>query len=184
MNKFWAEGIVEDVLFDELQIQEAVEGLAAKITEDYRGKELIVAGILRGAFLFVADLVRKIELPLEVDFIAVSSYGSATKSSGVVRIMKDLSLAIEGKHVLVCEDVVDTGLTWAYLRDVLQARRPESLKMCSLLDKPSARKNDVRVDYAGFVIEDQFVAGYGLDLKERYRNLPFVFTPTAAARPK
>lgn len=173
----WADDVVGKVLYDEKRIQEAVEELGRKITEDYAGKELLIVGVLRGAVIFVADLIRKIELPLEVDFISVSSYGTSTKSSGVVKIVKDLVVPIEGKHVLFCEDVVDTGLTWAYLREVMEARKPASIKMCSLLDKPAARKNDVKVDYVGISLEDQFVVGYGLDWKEKYRNLPFVMVP-------
>lgn len=173
----WADDVVGEVLIDEARIKEAVNRLAAEITRDYTGKELIVAGILRGASIFLADLVRKIELPCEIDFISVSSYGTATKSSGVVRIMKDLATPIEGKHVLFVEDVVDTGLTWAYLKQLFSASHPASIRICTLLDKPSTRKTDVRADYVGFTIEDKFVVGYGLDLKERYRNLPFVMVP-------
>lgn len=173
----WADDVIGEVLISEDQIRGAVQRLGSAITSDYRGKDLLLVGILRGASVFLADLIREIHLPMEIDFISVSSYGIATKSSGVVRIMKDIVVPLEGKHVLMVEDVVDTGLTWTYLKQILSARNPESLKICSLLDKPSRRKTEVTVDYTGFVIEDKFVVGYGLDWQERYRNLPFIMVP-------
>lgn len=169
--------IVGEILLTEPAIRTRVVELGRKITEDFRGKDLVMVGILRGASIFMADLMRHVELPVEIDFMSVSSYGAATKTSGVVRIIKDLAVNIEGKEVLVVEDVVDTGLTWNYLRQVLGARGPLSVKICALLDKPAARKIDVKVDYVGFEIPNKFVIGYGLDWREKYRNLPFVCTP-------
>lgn len=173
----WASDVVGEVLLSADQIAEAVKRLGAEITRDYAGQDLLVVGVLRGASMFMADLIRSIELPIEIDFMSVSSYGQATKSSGVVRIMKDLASSIDGKNVLMIEDVVDTGLTWAYLKHILELRNPKSIKMCSLLDKPVMRKTDVVVDYVGITIGDQFVVGYGLDWKDKYRNLPFVMVP-------
>ena len=169
--------IVGEIVLTEPAIRSRVGELGRKITADYRGKDAVLVGILRGAALFMADLIRQIELPIEIDFMSVSSYGAATKSTGVVRIMKDLAVNVEGKEILVVEDVVDTGLTWNYLKHVLEARGPRSVRICSLLDKPEARKIDVKVDYVGFEIPNKFVIGYGLDWREKYRNLPFVCTP-------
>jgi hypoxanthine phosphoribosyltransferase len=144
------------------------------LTEEYKGKDLLVVGILKGCMLFLSDLVRAIELPLAMDFMVVSSYGSATKSSGVVRILKDLEREIEGKDVLIIEDIVDTGLTLSYLIENFKTRNPKSVKVCSLLDKPDRRMVQVDIEYVGFKIPDEFVVGYGLDYSEIYRNLPFV----------
>ncbi len=166
--------IVGKVLIDEERIKQRVAELGAQITEDYRDKNLLVVCILRGGVAFMADLVKEIKLPLTMDFMAVSSYGMSTKSSGVVRIMKDLDEDIEGKDVLVVEDIVDTGLTLHYLTDYLKSRGPRSVKICSFLDKPARRKVDVTVDYIGFEIPDEFVVGYGLDYAQKYRNLPYV----------
>ncbi len=173
----WADDVIGEVLITEDQIRGAVKRLGETITQEYRGKDLLVVGILRGASVFLADLVREIHLPIEIDFISVSSYGISTKSSGVVRIIKDIVVPLENRHLLMVEDVVDTGLTWSYLKQILSVRNPESIRICSLLDKPSRRKTDVKVDYTGFVIEDKFVVGYGLDWQERYRNLPFIMVP-------
>lgn len=151
-----------------------VRELAAKISNDYAGKDVVLVGVLKGAIFFVADLMRALELECEVDFMAVASYGSATKSSGVVRILKDLDAAIQGRHVLIVEDIVDSGLTLKYLLRNLAARGPASLDVCALLIKPGRRKVDLRLKYVGFEIPDRFVIGYGLDHGERYRNLPFV----------
>lgn len=148
--------------------------MARDITRDYRGTELVMIGVLRGAFVFLADLVRHVELPLEIDFVAVSSYGTDTKSSGVVKIMKDINLNIKGKHVLLVEDIVDTGLTLKYLAGVLGERDPASLEVCALLNKPDARKVEIEVKYAGFDVPPVFVVGYGLDYAERFRHLPYV----------
>ena len=161
--------IVGKVLIDEERIKQRVAELGAQITEDYRDKNLLVVCILRGGVAFMADLVKEIKLPLTMDFMAVSSYGMSTKSSGVVRIMKDLDEDIEGKDVLVVEDIVDTGLTLHYLTDYLKSRGPRSVKICSFLDKPARRKVDVTVDYIGFEIPDEFVVGYGLDYAQKYR---------------
>jgi len=164
------------VLLTEEQIARRVAELGAQISQEYAGKDLMLICILKGANIFLADLVRQITLPLSYDFVAVSSYGADTKSSGVVRILKDLDESVESKHVLVVEDIVDTGLTLrlSYLLENLRSRRAASVKVCTLLDKPSRRRMDVPVDYFGFQIEDRFVVGYGLDYGGKYRNLPFI----------
>lgn len=164
-----------EVLLAESEVHAGVDEIAAKINRDYAGKELLVIGILRGAFIFMADLVRKLEIPVSVDFVAVSSYGHATESSGVVRILKDLDESIARRHVLLVEDIIDTGLTLKYLYDYLQARGPASLRVCALLDKPERRQVDFSPDYTGFTIPDYFVVGYGLDCNQQYRNLPGVY---------
>jgi hypoxanthine phosphoribosyltransferase len=155
-------------------LKERVSELAAEITADYSGQELFVMGVLKGAVFFLADLMREIDLPCEVDFMAVSSYGSLTDSSGVVRILKDLDAPIEGKDVLIVEDIVDSGLTLNYLLRNLRGRDPRSLEVCALLVKPGRRKIDLPIRYVGFEIPNRFVVGYGLDLDQRYRNLPYV----------
>lgn len=165
---------VEKVLIDEETLMNRVKELGEQITEDYRGKDLIVICILKGAILFTSDLVKEIKLPMAIDFMAVSSYGTSTKSSGVVRILKDLDIEIEGKHVLIVEDIVDTGLTLNYLVENLQTRKPASIKICCCLDKPERRQAPVKVNYVGFNIPDEFVIGYGLDYAEEFRNLPFI----------
>lgn len=163
-----------EVLFEEEQIQARVRELGAEITRDYEGKDLLVVGILKGAIVFLADLLRSIDLKVKLDFMAVSSYGDAMESSGVVRILKDLEQSLEGKNVLIVEDIVDSGLTLNYLVQNLKSRRPASLKVCTFLDKPERRQVEVQVDYKGFSIPDKFVVGYGLDYAERYRNLPYI----------
>ncbi|MCL5046482.1 MAG: hypoxanthine phosphoribosyltransferase [Actinobacteria bacterium] len=165
---------VERILLSAEEIRAQVAELGRKISEDYQGKELVVVGILKGAAIFCADLLREITVPVAIDFMAVSSYGASTKSSGVMRILKDLDESIEGKHVLLVEDIVDTGLTLNYLREYLEGRNPASLRVCVLLDKPSRRKTDITVEYRGFEIPDEFVVGYGLDYAEKYRNLPYI----------
>lgn len=167
---------VEQILLSEQEIARRVAEMGAQISLDYAGKELMLVCILKGANIFLADLVRQITLPLSYDFVAVSSYGADTKSSGVVRILKDLDESVESKHVLVIEDIVDTGLTLrlSYLLENLRSRRAASVKICTLLDKPSRRRMDVPVDYFGFNIEDRFVVGYGLDYAGKYRNLPYI----------
>ena len=165
---------VEKVLIDEETLQNRVKELGRQITEDYRGKDLVIICILKGAILFTSDLVKEIKLPLAIDFMAVSSYGRSTKSSGVVRILKDLDEEIEGRDVLIVEDIVDSGLTLNYLLENLRSRKPASIKICCCLDKPERRKVPVKVDYVGFNIPDEFVIGYGLDYAEKYRNLPFI----------
>lgn len=171
---------IEEILFDEDLIGQRVGELAATISADYRGREIYLVGILKGAVVFVADLVRCLDLPLRLDFMAVSSYGLSSRSSGAVRILKDLDESIQGRHVLIVEDIVDTGLTLNYLYENLAARQPASLRICALLDKPSRRRVKVKVDYTGFVVPDRFIVGYGLDFAGRFRNLPFV----AALRPE
>jgi len=165
---------VDRILIDEQKLMNRIEELGKQITEDYQGKELVIISILKGAVIFASDLVKAIKLPLVMDFMAVSSYGSSTKSSGVVRILKDLDEEIEGRDVLIVEDIVDTGLTLNYLVENLLSRKPASLKICCCLDKPSRRLVPVKVDYIGFSIPDEFVIGYGLDYAEKYRNLPFI----------
>ncbi len=162
------------VLITEEQIQDRIKKMGAQISEDYRGKEPILVSILKGSFLFLSDLIRAMDIPHEVDFMAVSSYGNSKDSTGVVRMLKDLSSDISGRHVLVVEDIVDTGLTWEYIRANLLTRRPVSLKISTLLNKEERRLVEVPVDYVGFVIPDQFVIGYGLDYQEKMRNLPYI----------
>src|SRR3954453_5943551 len=156
------------------QLQERVAELGAQVTADYAGRELFLMGVLKGAVFFLADLTREIAVPCEFDFMAVSSYGSLTDSSGVVRILKDLDTSIEGKDVLIVEDIVDSGLTLNYLLRNLKARGPSSLEVCALLVKPGRRKVDLPIRYVGFEIPNRFVVGYGLDLDQRFRNLPYV----------
>ena len=163
-----------EVMIGEEELRKRIKELGQKITEDYEGKDLMLVGVLKGAIMFMADLSREIKLPLSMDFMAVSSYGASTKSSGIVRILKDLDVSIEGKNILIVEDIIDSGLTLSYLKKVLEDRNPQSIKICTLLDKPTRRVADVRVDYVGFEIEDRFVVGYGLDYAEKYRNLPFI----------
>lgn len=156
------------------QIQHRVEELGERIASDYRDQPLHLVCVLNGAFIFMADLVRAIDLPLTVDFLSVSSYGSRTESSGEVRLVKDLDLSLKGRHVLLVEDIIDTGLTMQYLRGYLNGRGPLSVKVATLLSKPSRRLVEVEIDYLGFEIEDSFVYGYGLDVAHQYRNVPFV----------
>lgn len=165
---------VKEVLFDEAVLAAKVKELGIQIAEDYHGEDLLVIGILKGANVFMADLIRKIDLPIQIDFMAVSSYGHSTQSSGVVKINKDLDCEIENRHVLIVEDIVDTGLTLKYLAENLTTRGPKSLKICALLDKPERRKTEIKIDYKGFDIPDVFIVGYGIDYAEKYRNLPFV----------
>ena len=153
------------------EIQEKVRELAERITGDYRGENLLLVGILRGAVVFLSDLMRHLELSCEIDFMDVSSYGTGTSSSGVVRILKDLEEDITDRHVLIVEDIVDTGLTLSYLTRILRARKPASLEICTLLSKPSRRQADIEVKYLGFEVPDEFVVGYGIDFAGRYRNL-------------
>jgi len=168
-----ADDIAEVLVTDE-QIKERTAQLARQIDEDYRGKDLVLVCVLKGGVLFLADLMRQLTIPHAIDFMATSSYGSSTESSGVVRILKDLDSPIEGRHVLIVEDIIDTGLTLNYLLRILEERKPASLRVCTLLNKPSRRKVDVPVDYIGFNIPNAFVVGYGLDYGQLYRNLPFV----------
>jgi hypoxanthine phosphoribosyltransferase len=165
---------VEEVLIDENTLQGRIAELGAAITDDYRGRDLLLIGVLKGAVFFMADLMRQIDVPCEVDFMAISSYGAGVDSSGVVRILKDLDVSIEGRNVLVVEDIIDSGLTLSYLLRNLEAREPASLEVCALMTKPERRQNDVECRYVGFEIPNRFVIGYGLDFAERYRNLPYV----------
>jgi len=165
---------IGEIIVQADELQHRVEALGAEISADYQGKDLLLICVLKGAVFFLSDLMRQVEVPCEVDFMAVASYGSATESSGVVRILKDLDMAIEGRHVLIVEDIVDSGLTLQYLMRSLQTRNPASLEVCALLTKPARRAVDMPVRYVGFEIPDKFAVGYGLDHGERYRNLPFV----------
>ena len=165
---------IESVLMSEETLRKRVQELGVAISTDYAGKEILMVGVLRGAFVFMADLARAITIPLAIDFMAVSSYGASTSSSGVVRIIKDFDENVEGKHILIVEDIIDSGLTLKYLYNQILSRKPASVKICTLLDKPERRKADVPVDYNGFSIPDAFVVGYGLDYAERYRNLPYI----------
>jgi hypoxanthine phosphoribosyltransferase len=163
---------VREVLIPSSEIQEKVRELGARITEDYRGERPLLIGVLRGAVVVMGDLMRNIDLPCEIDFMDISSYGAGSTSSGVVRILKDLDEDISGRHVIVVEDIVDTGLTLSYLMRSLRARKPASLEICALLTKPSRRRVELPVKYLGFEVPDEFVVGYGLDFAGAYRNLP------------
>ena len=165
---------IEEILIDEATLQRRIAELGADITRDYHGRRLLLLGILKGGAMFLVDLIRAIRLPLELDFIAISSYGSATESSGVVRILKDLDDPIEGKDVLVVEDIIDSGLTLQYLLDTLQNRRPASLRVCVLLEKTREREHMPQLGYVGFRIPNRFVVGYGLDYAQFYRNLHYI----------
>ncbi len=167
---------IERVLISEQEIQDMLRGLAAQITRDYQGRDLLLVGVLKGAFVMMADLARYIPLPVEVDFMAVASYGAATQTSGVVRILKDLDHDIEGRDVLLVEDIVDSGLTLNYLLKNLRGRRPASLEVCALLQKVGIQRVHLDVKYRGFEIPPEFVVGYGLDYAEKYRNLSYIGT--------
>ncbi len=165
---------MKQILLTEDEIKQKVKALGKQVTIDYKGKDIFVIGVLKGSIVFLADLIREVELPVQFDFMAVSSYGSSTQSTGAVKILKDLDASIEGKHVLIVEDIIDTGLTLKYLIKNLASRKPESIKVCTLLNKPSRRKVDLKVDYNGFDIPDEFVVGYGLDYAEKYRNFSHI----------
>ncbi|ADZ83625.1 hypoxanthine phosphoribosyltransferase [Cellulosilyticum lentocellum] len=165
---------IEEILYSEEALNARLTELGEQITNDYTGKPLTVISILKGSNIFTSDLVRKINLPLKMDFMAVSSYGNATESTGVVRIIKDLDGSVEGENLLIVEDIVDSGLTLKYLKEILLTRNPASVKICTLLDKPARRKESVNIDYLGFEVPDGFIVGYGIDYAERYRNLPYV----------
>ena len=162
----------DEILLTREQIASRVKEMGKQIAEDFAGKDMVVICILKGAAVFFVDLIREIDLPMSIDFMAISSYGSATKSSGVVRILKDLDKPINGKDVLIVEDIVDSGMTLSFLKENLLSRGAKSLRICTLLDKPERRRVPLHVDYFGFVIPDEFVVGYGLDYAEKYRNLP------------
>ena len=165
---------IKEEWFDEDQIQYAVKDLGCTISKDYAGKNLLLVGILKGCFVFMADLIRAITIPCAVGFMSVSSYGSGTKPSGVVRIIKDVDLPLENYDVLIVEDILDSGNTLNYVKDTISKRNPKSLKLCTMFDKPSRRQVNIQADYVGYEIADEFIVGYGLDYDERYRNLPYV----------
>lgn len=165
---------VESILYSQEQLAQRVKELGAQITADYAGKAPVLASVLRGSYIFMADLTRAIDLPVTVDFMAVSSYGAGTKSSGQVEIKKDLSDSIEGRDLIIVEDILDSGNTLFYLMEILKARKPASIRICTLMDKPDRRTQPIVADYVGFIIPDAFVVGYGLDYNEKYRNLPYV----------
>lgn len=165
---------VQEILFTEEAVDARIREIGAEIARDYEGQDLLVIGILKGASLFMAELVKRIDMLVEIDFMAVSSYGKSSESSGVVRILKDLDKSIEGRHVLIVEDIIDSGLTLSYLKNLLEQRKAASVKVVSLLDKPERRKAEITADYLGFSVPDHFIVGYGLDYAERYRNLPYV----------
>lgn len=165
---------IANILFSEEQLRERIAQLGKQISEDYKGKSILAVGILRGATIFYADLVRHISCDVQFDFMAVSSYGNTTVTTGAVRFLKDLDTSIEGRDVLIIEDIVDSGLTLTYLTEALRQRKPASIKVCCLLDKPSRRKSPMVPDYCGYTIPDEFVVGFGLDFAEKYRNLPYI----------
>ena len=168
------EADIKEVLISEEELKAKVKELGAQITKDYKGKDLLVLGILKGSVMFMSDLLREIKTPCYMDFMAVSSYGNSSESSGIVKIIKDLDFEVKGKHVLIVEDIIDSGVTLKYLMKYLAARNPESLEIASLLNKPERRKEDVHAKYLGYDVPDEFLVGYGLDYSERYRNLPHI----------
>jgi hypoxanthine phosphoribosyltransferase len=172
---------IGEILVQADELQHRIKEMAAEVSRDYKGRDLLLIGVLKGAVFFLSDLMRHLDIPCEVDFMAVSSYGSSTDSSGVVRILKDLDAPLEGRNVLIVEDIVDSGLTLQYLMRTLEARNPASIEVCALLTKPDRRKVDTPARYVGFEIPDKFAIGYGLDYAERYRNLPYVATLTGVA---
>jgi hypoxanthine phosphoribosyltransferase len=178
------ESAVGEVLIDTDALSVRIAELGTEISSDYEGRDLLLIGVLKGAVFFMADLMRKLTIPCEVDFMAISSYGASTDSSGVVRILKDLDINIEGRHVLVVEDIIDSGLTLSYLMRNLESREPATLEVCALLTKPDRRELEVPVRYIGFEIPNRFVIGYGLDFGERYRNLPYVAVLSDDALPE
>ena len=163
-----------EVLLDEYRIQARVREIGSQIASEYKDTVPVLIGIMKGGFIFLADLCRSITIPLEIDFLAISSYGAETSSSGVVKIRKEIDVDITGRHVIVVEDIVDSGLSLQYIKDYLAKHEPASLKICVLLDKPAAHKQEVKFDYVGFEIGNEFVVGYGLDFKSQYRNLPYI----------
>lgn len=165
---------IERIVYTEQQLRDKIKQIGKKISQDYKGKDLILIGILKGSVMFMADLMKEIDIPCSMDFMAVSSYGVSTKSSGVVKIIKDLDFSIEGKDVLIVEDIIDSGTTLAYLQDYLKSRRPNSLEIAALLNKPERRKAEINAKYIGFDVPDFFLVGYGLDYAEKYRNLPYI----------
>ena len=183
MSQTELERAVGEVLIDRESLSARVAELGVEVSGDYEGRDLLLIGVLKGAVFFMADLMRHITVPCEVDFMAISSYGDSTDTSGIVRILKDLDINIERRDVLVVEDIIDSGLTLSYLMRNLESREPASLEICALMTKPSRRQIDVPVRYIGFEIPDRFVVGYGLDLAERYRNLPYVAVLASELQP-
>ena len=173
MNDNMKEDVLR-VLLSEDEIREKVRELGGKITADYKNSNLMLVTVLKGAVVFLADLMRQIDVPAEIDFMVVSSYGSGVKSSGVVKIVKDLDVPLAGKDILIVEDILDSGITLSYIKELLESRGPRSIRIATLLDKPSRRKVDLQADYIGFSVPDEFVIGYGLDYDEKYRNLPYI----------
>ncbi|MFZ5916640.1 MAG: hypoxanthine phosphoribosyltransferase [Chloroflexota bacterium] len=165
---------IAEVLISAQELEARIAEMGAQVSADYAGRELLLVGVLRGVFVFMADLVRVITIPIGVDFIGITRYGPSTRTQGVVRFTKDLEISIEGRHVLFVEDIIDTGLSLRYILHTLETRRPASLRVCTLFDKPRARLFELPIAYTGFVLPDEYVVGYGLDYDERYRNLPFV----------
>ncbi len=165
---------VGTIMITEDRIQQRAREIGRRITEDYQGERIVLVGILRGAVLWMGDIMKNTDLDMTIDFMAVSSYGGSRKSSGIVKINKDLDTDVEGKHVIIVEDIVDSGYTLNYLKEYLEHRNAKSVRICTLLDKPAGRKADVQVDYIGFEVEDKFIVGYGLDFDQKYRNLPYI----------
>jgi hypoxanthine phosphoribosyltransferase len=165
------------ILISRQKIASTVKRLASAIEADYQGKNPLLVGILKGSFIFMADLIRRIDIPLEVDFIRLASYGGGTQSSGEITLIHDLPARVQGRHVVVVEDIVDTGLTTTFLCDYLRQKAPASIKLCALADKPSRRKVPIQIDYLGFTVPDKFIVGYGIDWNEKYRNLPAICVP-------
>ncbi len=165
---------LKEILIDEQQIKEKCAELGQAISRDYMGKSPILVTVLKGAVVFLADIIRCIDIPIELDFMVISSYGSGTRSPGNIKIVKDIDISLEGKDILIIEDILDSGQTLFHLTQMFKERNPASIKICTLLDKPSRRKADIKSDYVGFEVPDEFVVGYGLDYDERYRNLPYI----------
>ncbi len=165
---------IKAVFYSQQQLQDKVTEIGRQISEDYKDKNLMLVSVLKGSVVFMADLMRAITIPCEIDFMAVSSYGNKTDSSGTVRIIKDLDRDIAGYDLLIVEDILDSGMTLSYIKEILLARKPRSIRVCTLLDKPERRKSDIYADYSGFEVPNEFVVGYGLDFAQKYRNLPFI----------
>jgi len=168
------ENDIKEILISKEEIDKKIQELGAQLSEEYKDRKPLMVCVLKGAFIFMSDLIRNVTIPLEVDFMAISSYGVSTESSGVVRILKDLDVTIEGRDLIIVEDIIDSGLTLSYLVDLMHRRNVKSIKIVTLLDKPKRRKVDLKPDVSGFVIPDEFVVGYGLDYAEEYRNLPYI----------
>ncbi|CDI48249.1 hypoxanthine phosphoribosyltransferase [Clostridium tetani] len=170
----WCEGDIKEVLYSQEELRKKIKEMGKKISEDYKGKDLILIGVLKGSVIFMADLMKEINIPCSMDFMAVSSYGNSSETSGVVRILKDLDFEIENRDVLIVEDIVDSGVTLRYLVDYLKGRKPASIEIVCLLNKEERRQSNIDVKYIGFDVPDYFIVGYGLDYAEKYRNLPYI----------